>query len=502
MLDAPPSRSIAAKASVGLGSLQEAANQLSAEGSRAAKGTRASAGTTRAASATGLLHDSRAPAGANLGAASYARLDALHEAIGSLAKSGLHERALSGAKMAGSSTRDWHDLRRKYVNAAMADRSGGSTSAAVRHWLRFTLIGRRISPVRLEAAEGGALCAQLEEEALLMDFAIWLVLCAPLGRSISIDTAAKYVGTVQSWHNRHFGSRIGGDLEMTRLRDMLKGMRREIGQPARKVRYGVRTQQLAEALREMLTPADGEAAHVTLDKLNWRALLSTSFCVLLRAAEAALPPGTTWDPETHLSRADIDFFFEKGVRCATLLMRPCKQGKIMRGKTCRLVLRGGGSLLDPVEELWQLVCRDPVPKEERATTALFRTRGVRGGQPRCITVVQVRAMVKLLMQQLGEDPARFGAHSLRIGGATAALAANIDPSTIRMCGRWNSDIYEIYARATRESTAHVTSLIGSTPFSDLERGFHSEELELLPDELTISPDFDEADYAGDVEDEL
>ena len=31
----------------------------------------------------------------------------------------------------------------------------------------------------------------------------------------------------------------------------------------------------------------------------------------------------------------------------------------------------------------------------------------------------------------------------------------------------------------------MTSLIGSTAFFDLERGFHSEELEMLPEELAI-----------------
>ena len=40
----------------------------------------------------------------------------------------------------------------------------------------------------------------------------------------------------------------------------------------------------------------------------------------------------------------------------------------------------------------------------------------------------------LLMQSIGLDPARFGAHSLRIGGATAALAAGVPPSMIRIIG--------------------------------------------------------------------
>ena len=56
-------------------------------------------------------------------------------------------------------------------------------------------------------------------------------------------------------------------------------------------------------------------------------------------------------------------------------------------------------------------------------------------------------MVKAMnMASIGLDPARFGAHSLRIGGATAALAAGLSPATIRAAGRWASDVYMLYTR--------------------------------------------------------
>ena len=54
-----------------------------------------------------------------------------------------------------------------------------------------------------------------------------------------------------------------------------------------------------------------------------------------------------------------------------------------------------------------------------ATPPLFRHGGA------AFTVEGVRAMVKAMMASIGLDPARFGAHSLRIGGATAALAAGL-----------------------------------------------------------------------------
>ena len=88
------------------------------------------------------------------------------------------------------------------------------------------------------------------------------------------------------------------------------------------------------------------------------------------------------------------------------------------------------------------------------------------------------------MKKIGLDERRYGAHSLRIGGATAVLAAGLSPATIRAAGRWSSDIYEIYVRLSARGAAQLGATIGSTSFEDLERGtFASEELELLPAEL-------------------
>ena len=398
---------------------------------------------------------------------------------------------------AGGGELDFGELRRRFVNAAMADRAGGSLSTAVKHWLRFCIHGRRISPVRSVGTKDSDK-RKLAEEALLMDFVLWLVLSRPTGRSISIDTAAKYVSTVKAWHLRHFGRAIGGGIELARLKDMLKGMRRELGQPPKRVRYGVRTQHLAAAMRSYDTSAANTAER--LNAINWRAALSTAFCGLLRAAEMALQPGETWNPELHLSRADVTFHYDAdGRRHATVMMRPVKNGRTMRGKGTPLVFDGGASLIDPVQALWELVEGDPVPSARAASTPLFRLR--RYGVCECLRVRDVRAEVRRLMGDLGLDEARFGAHSLRIGGATAAAAAGVPPSVIRCCGRWNSDIFEIYTRVTRQAAARMTRVIGSTPFEDLEREeFHCEELELLPSELAVAPRFERCELAD--EDEL
>ena len=65
------------------------------------------------------------------------------------------------------------------------------------------------------------------------------------------------------------------------------------------------------------------------------------------------------------------------------------------------------------------------------------------------------------MAAAGRDPDKYGAHSLRIGGATAALAAGVPPSLIRLMGRWSSDIYEIYCRISMQSAMSAGRAIAS-----------------------------------------
>ena len=141
---------------------------------------------------------------------------------------------------------------------------------------------------------------------------------------------------------------------------------------------------------------------------------------------------------------------------------------------------------------------DPVPEEQRAMMPLFREGGRRP-----FTMAQVRSTVKYLMDSL--DHRKFGAHSLRIGGATAALAAGLSPAAIRAAGRWASDVYILYTRCNMHSAVQLASVIGSTSFEDTERGirFADEELLLMPDEMPAIR-FDEylsTDMLEDLEDE-
>ena len=376
--------------------------------------------------------------------------------------------------------------RERFVLGATADGKGNGYSAPVKYWRFFTLILRGVSDIR-SVDEFSTRAERAAEETLMMDFVVFLVLCKPGGRKISVPTADKYTSIVQAWHRRQEssgGCSIGGGAAMFRLRAMIKGMTREIGTGQVRRRYGCRTQQLREAMDKCL--AGGSP-----DELMWRAALSTGFCALMRGGELGRQQGERFDPALHLTRADLTFFRDaEGLLHARLQMRPLKKERMARIKGATVVLKEGGALLDPVRALWLMVTGDPVAREARAATPLFRKAG-----GAAIATDDVRAMVKALMGQVGCDPARFGAHSLRIGGATAALAAGVDAAVIKVLGRWSSDVYLIYTRLNREAAARAALQIGSQAFHDVERGPQTEEFDeiLLPGQPSL------ASIAGDDE---
>ena len=96
---------------------------------------------------------------------------------------------------------------------------------------------------------------------------------------------------------------------------------------------------------------------------------------------------------------------------------------------------------------------------------------------------EVRDVVKRLMGLIGRDPRLYGAHSLRIGGATAALAAGVSPQMIRLMGRWSSDVYELYCRMSLQSAIGIGRAISSAMVTGVHEQFHDEHLEVLPSEV-------------------
>ena len=356
--------------------------------------------------------------------------------------------ARCASRRLGSHPLDW--MVHLGLDHASIDGKRGKMHTGVKAWFAF-VDGERLSahrPMDLTAP----LYARLQEELLAMRFCCALIEV----RGISVKSAANYFSAVQGWHLREHGVKIGAGIKFERLPQMLKGLRRKFGDPTPRTRRGISPTQLRRAMDLVLDPRDPWHANV-------RAALATAFQGLLRSAEYAIDPGKRFDFERNISRADIKLLTESVVE---LMMAPCKNMHHLKGKSCPLVIGAGGQYIDAVAEIRNMLAVDPRrPGEDAAKTPLFR----RPGTYEPLRTSEVLAITRQLMKAVGENPADFGTHSYRIGGATALFAAGADETVIRTMGRWSSDIYRLYVRACFERCAEWTRRAGSTQVTDVAR---------------------------------
>ncbi len=67
------------------------------------------------------------------------------------------------------------------------------------------------------------------------------------------------------------------------------------------------------------------------------------------------------------------------------------------------------------------------------------------------------------MQAAGLDPARYSAHSVRIGAAVAMADAGVDAATIKTVGRWRSATFLQYLRMTSDRLVAVADAVAVAP---------------------------------------
>lgn len=344
------------------------------------------------------------------------------------------------------------DLVELALDHASADRRRGRNQTGVRAWFSFcedvmgTPANRPLDPHQ------ASLWEKLEDEWLAMRFVCALV----QDKGITPQSAYIYFCCVQGWHAREHGVKLAGGLKLERLPQMLKGLKRIVGEDPRRIRRGVAPQMLQRAMDLLLNPS--VPAHA-----NIRAALAVALQGLLRSAEYTSKTGGV-DVDRTMMRSDIA---ELSAERAVLMMAPCKNMHHLGGKTCPLVIGAGGEFVDSIKELENMLRVDPTPEHLRASTPLFRDPAT--NSPLRYDVIN--GWIKRLMVAVGENPDEFATHSLRIGGATALFAAGANETVIRTMGRWSSDLHRLYVRACFEQCCAWTKRAGSQVVSDLAGTF-------------------------------
>lgn len=351
------------------------------------------------------------------------------------------------------------------MRTAFAPKSRGSLNSALRSFHQFA----EACPARELVKEPrwlGDRAASSWNEWTLILFAMYLATTPSkrTGRPVSAKTVETYISLVKGFLSFNFDFDLVN--RIPRLKRLLMDLQSErVGVTSRKKRRGVRRSHLIQMW--------GSLPHVRstdADSVNNHALLSVAWHTLARGGELA-PQAKVWDADLHPSRADLKFGrTSSGRRYAILSLRPLKKkATAHQVKVPQFITEfdGGGS--DTYAALRRLVKFDPVPRDERATTPLFR-RTSAAGPPAHITVAQMRGLVKARMAELGHTvSADWGAHSCRIGGATDLVATGrASPLLLQAKGRWSCDIGRIYARMTRRSQLAASDLMQEGRGRDLE----------------------------------
>ena len=344
-------------------------------------------------------------------------------------------------------------------NASCKDGAGNATHTAVKHWIRFTVLALKINCLRPLDAVTTTLATKLAEVDLVEAFAWWLV------KHVRCNTESgwSYTTTVNSWHHRSTGVHLAAGFPLIRVKNMLDGMQRLTGAPIPRLRrVGVRPAHLSEGIKAAYT--------IPSDKLhaNFQALLETGLVALARACEIAsgLPRGT-FDPKRHARRCDVVFRLndrKEPVHCMLYIVNSKAKGaEALRRLPVPIPMNG--KYLSPGLRLWNLIkIIDPVPASEMTTTPLFRDPAT--NKP--ITVAEVREEIRMLMTRIGRDGSIYGAHSLRIGGATALSFLGAPPQHIKCHGRWRSDAYLRYIREMETQCMFYTGGIFGADVDDYE----------------------------------
>ena len=165
----------------------------------------------------------------------------------------------------------------------------------------------------------------------------------------------------------------------------------------------------------------------------WAAATTTffSFC---RSGETTVPSESAYDPEVHLSYANLAVDNTSAPQVISIKIKTSKTDQCRRGY--KVVLGRTDNCLCPVSALLSYLAilgNSPGP--------LFHWQNKTPlSKPKFVEHVRQALLSANLPAHL------YAGHSFRIGAATTAAAAGIEDSTIQTLGRWKSSSYLLYIR--------------------------------------------------------
>lgn len=258
---------------------------------------------------------------------------------------------------------------------------------------------------------------------------------------LAISTIESYLAGLRHYRLMADPSCMFPSLQSPHMKVLLRGIKRvqaQQGSPPQ-VRLPI-TRSIMVRIKEQLA-VDSSSYR---NNLVWAACCM-GFFGFLRCAEFLLPDGVQFDASVHLSLADIRLVQVEPQWYVEVRIKASKTDQFRRG--AQVILGATGSSLCPV-------------------AALLRYLSMRGGAPGALFQQQDgcplrRSMFVRLVQEAisaaGMQGSHFNGHSFRIGAASAASAAGVPETTIKILGRWRSMAYQQYIRPAAQELAQVSA---------------------------------------------
>lgn len=316
---------------------------------------------------------------------------------------------------------------------------------AMRLWTKVCLRVFGVDPILGKAANGiqQTEVERLGDEWTIMRFAT--LICA----QVAAETAAQYVACVKSWHLTYVRRVVGPTESSLALTKLLRGLAKlfKDSKPHNAKRPILKHHM--EAWEPFLQ--DNPKTRV------FKAAAHLGFGALLRKSEYTAKSASKWTPARGLTRADIVFKPSiENCLWAEIILPPTKCDSLGEDRIPLILAHDPNALINACASIRAMILQDPVHPSQAAFTPMFRW--VETGAP--LTGQQLVDMIKDHMEMIGEPPALYASHSLRIGGATALSDANCPDVVIQTMGRWKSDCYKRYCREAFGKLLHWSTVLG------------------------------------------
>ena len=312
-----------------------------------------------------------------------------------------------------------------------------AVATARRSWDAFVdaVAGERPDPIWEPGEYGMSLRASLHNEITLMMYAAWLVRLGLLA-----STASTYLSLTRVSMEAELGWRLTLRDQETRLPRMMRALRRMFS-CLRRRRIGWRAHH-QRTLRRRLGPAQGVAA-TTQDAVLCTAREGMARCCELGPARAA-----EFDPAAHPTVGDVRVESTPEEHIVLMLL-PAKKPPGRRHKVPVPLAAAVDADVGACAALQRMLAarRAAAGRELREDEPLFV-----GPDGRALTAGQMVGLFRAAARCVGLPDGDVSGHSGRIGGATDHFAAETPPAVLQICGRWDSDLWQVYTRQCIEQT--------------------------------------------------